>query len=128
MFLHLCHSVHSGGGDVCPSACWDTRPSRHDLPLPGQTPPPLGRHHPPGQTPPPPGQTPPLPSVCWDTHTPAPAKCMLGYTSPCPVHAGIDMATAADGTHPTGMHSCRTCSLKEAPNYKVFDARQLFKY
>ena len=37
---------------------------------------------------------------------------MLGYTPPgqthppCPVHAGIDSATAADGTHPTGMHSC----------------------
>ena len=26
--------------------------------------------------------------------------------TPCPVHAGIDMATAADSTHPTGMHSC----------------------
>ena len=24
----------------------------------------------------------------------------------CPVHAGKDMATAVDGTHPTGMHSC----------------------
>ena len=33
-------------------------------------------------------------------------QCMLGYTPPCPVHAGIHMATAADGTHPTGMHSC----------------------
>ena len=46
-------------------------------------------------------------------------QCMLGYTHcpprqkppqanapPCPVHAGIDMATAADGTHPNGMHSC----------------------
>ena len=33
----------------------------------------------------------PLLSACWDTQ--------------CPVHAGIDMATAADGTHPTGMHS-----------------------
>ena len=33
----------------------------------------------------------PLPSACWDTQ--------------CPVHAGIDMATAVDGTHPTGMHS-----------------------
>ena len=39
---------------------------------------------PPGQTPPPPGQTPPLPSACWDTHIPAPAKCMLGYTPPLP--------------------------------------------
>ena len=26
--------------------------------------------------------------------------------TPRPVHAGIDMAAAADGTHPTGMHSC----------------------
>ena len=26
-------------------------------------------------------------------------------TIPCPVHAGIDMATAADRMHPTGMHS-----------------------
>ena len=34
------------------------------------------------------------------------AQCMLGYTLPCPVHAGIHMATAADGTHPIGMHSC----------------------
>ena len=39
-----------------------------------------------------------------------PAKCMLGYTHPCPVHAGMihipsPTATAVDGTHPTGMHS-----------------------
>ena len=47
---------------------------------------------PPGQTPP--GQTPPCP-VHAGIHTP-----------PCPVYAGIDMATAADGAHPTGMHSC----------------------
>ena len=44
----------------------------------------------------PPADT-PLPSAYWDTHTPA--QCMLGYTSP-------PAATAADGTHPTGMHSC----------------------
>ena len=73
---------------VCQSFCSQTPP-------PGQTPP--------GQTiPPPPEQTPP-PSACWDTQPPA--QCMLGYT-PLPVHTGIDMATAADGTHPTGMHSC----------------------
>ena len=39
----------------------------------------------------------PLPSACWDTHPPA--QCMLGYMPPPPA------ATAADGTHPTGMHS-----------------------
>ena len=53
---------------------------------------------PPGQTPSTPARHPwadtPLPSTCWDT----PPLCQ--------VHAGIDMATAADGTHPTGMHSC----------------------
>ena len=44
----------------------------------------------------------PLSSACWDTHTP-----------PCPVRAGIHLpppprpaATAADGTHPSGMHIC----------------------
>ena len=42
---------------------------------------PLGRHPLPGQTP-------------------------LGQTSPCPVHAGIHMATASDGTHSTGLCSC----------------------
>ena len=40
-----------------------------------------------------------------------PAQCMLGYTHPCRVHAGIDMATAVDGTHPTGMYSCFTWLL-----------------
>ena len=58
----------------------------------GQTPPladtPLGRHLP-GQTPPP-GETPPR-------QTPPQAD-------PSP-----KMATAADGTHPTGMYSCCYC-------------------
>ena len=102
IFSQACvkNSVHVGG---CLPQCmlgythtpWaDTTPGRH---RPGQTPLPSAcwdtHTHP------------PLPSVCWDTHTPT--QCMLGYT-PCPVHAGIDMATAADGTHPTGMHSCST--------------------
>ena len=79
-----------------------TPPGRHpQADTPRQTPPgrhPLGRH--------------PLPSARWDTqppapmhagiHTPRPAQCMLGYTPPPPTWA----ATAADGTHPTGMHSC----------------------
>ena len=57
---------------------------------------------------------------------------MLGYTAPCPVHAGIHpppAATAADGTHPTGMHS----SLFMLPNkfyhrpqmYDLFDKAEL---
>ena len=76
-------------------------PPRADTPpwagtLPRQTPP-LADSHPWVDTLP--GQTPPL-----GRHPPA--QCILGYTPPCPVHAGIDMATAADGTHPTGMHSC----------------------
>ena len=44
------------------------------------------------------------PAQCMLGYTP-PAQCILEYT-PRPVHAGIHMATAADGTHPTGMHSC----------------------
>ena len=76
----------------------------------------------------------PLPSACWDT---PPAQCMLGYnphpvhasihTHPCPVQAGIHtprqtppwadnvppMATAADGTHRTGMQSCFVVFSKE---------------
>ena len=64
----------------------------------------------------------PLPSACWDTHPPS--QCMLGYTHPCQVHAGIHTplpsacwnkpptqcmlgyGQQAGGTHPTGMHSC----------------------
>ena len=59
----------------------------------------------------------PLPSACWDTHPST--QCMLGYTPSYPVHAGVHTllpsaswdtptptATAADGTHPTGMYSC----------------------
>ena len=66
-------------------------------------------------------QTPPWADTALDRHPPPdipgaetpPAQCMLGYTHPCPVHAGIHApplfaATAADGTHPTGMHSCFT--------------------
>ena len=46
--------------------------------------------------------TPPRPVHAW-INTP-PAQCMLGYTPP-------PTATAADGTHPTGMHSCWHCDL-----------------
>ena len=126
VFTPVCYSVHRG--DVCLSPCWDTPPWA-DSPWadtsPGQTPPGRhlsGRHPTPRQTPP--RQTPPgrhplgrrLPRQCMLGYT-APVQCMLGYTdtaplsstywhTQCPVHAGIDMATAADGTHPTLMHSC----------------------
>ena len=82
IFTGICQSFCSQGG-VWQKPPMDRHPlSRHS---PGQTPP--------GQTPPgrhPTGQTPP------------------GQTPPCPVHAGIHppAATAADGTHSTGMHSC----------------------
>ena len=73
------NSVHRGGG-LC---------GRH----------PLGRHPPWSRHPFPvhAGIHPP-PSACWDTPL-------------CSVHAGIHPppATAADGTHPTGMHSCLFC-------------------
>ena len=83
MFSQACvkNSVHKGGGVA------NTPPlSRHLL---GRPPPLVGRHPSPGQTPPgqtdnPPGQTPPR------------------QTPPSAQHT----ATAADGTHPIGMHSC----------------------
>ena len=63
----------------------DTPLGRHPL---GGHPLPLGRHQPPGQTPPP---TP-------VRHHPPPRADLP--TSP------QETATAVDGTHPTGMHSC----------------------
>ena len=60
---------------------------------------------------------PPLPSACWDT--PTPAQFMLGHTQPRPVHAGINMATAADGTHPTEMHSCLHVLFTNLPDHSV---------
>ena len=78
MFLHLSvsHSVHKG---ECLPQCM------------------LGYTHPsPGQ------KSPWVDTPQADT---LPGKTPPGR-HPLPVHAGIDMATAADGTHPTGMHSC----------------------
>ena len=94
VFTPVCQSFCSWGAVVCLRACWDTHP--------------MGRH-PTGQTPP--RQTPPgrhplgrhLGRHPLDRHPWADAP---GQTPPSPVHADIDMATAADGTHPTGMHSC----------------------
>ena len=62
----------------------------------------------------PPWQTPPLPSACWDTHTPCPVHARIH--TPCPVHARIHplvetmgYGQQVGGTHPTGMHSCYSC-------------------
>ena len=112
MFLHLSvsHSVHRGG--VCPNACWDTHP---------QQTPPLGRH--PWQTPPwadtpwvntPLGRHPqantPQADTPWQTptpwaYTPPQEDTRLGRHPPPPT------ATAADGTHPTGMQPCLVIDL-----------------
>ena len=76
MFLHL--SVILSMGGVWISACWDTPPL-------GKHPTPLGRH--------PPGQMPHLGRPPW-------ADTPSWQTLP------QQMASAADSTHPTGMHSC----------------------
>ena len=62
------------------------------------------------------GQRPPLSSAYWDTHTPPQADTPLqadppwADTHPLGRHPQADThtpaATAADGTHPTGMHFC----------------------
>ena len=46
------------------------------------------------------------PSMHWGRHPPT--QCMLEYTSPgqTPPVRYLPTATAADGTHPTGKHSC----------------------
>ena len=70
-------------------------------------------------------------SACWDT--------LPRQTPPRPVHAGIDMATATDGTHPAGMRSCFDCfymstqtfhmehfrSYLNLPTVKVADVKQI---
>ena len=73
-------STGEAAGCICLSACWDTH-------RPGQTPP---CKQPPGQIPPP-GRHP-------STHPP-----QANTTRPDTLQ---QTATAADGTNPTGMHSC----------------------
>ena len=100
MFLHpsLSHSVHRGH---TPLPWADTPVGKHpraDTPIA----PPLGRdpqadtqpfgRHPLGS--PPTGQTPP------------PGQTCLGQAPPMGRHLRPETATSADGTHPTGIHSC----------------------
>ena len=119
-FLHMSvsHSVH--GGRVYSSMHWAGTPR-------GQTPPvsrhppdrhPLMGRHPPGRTPCVSqyalGQTAPrcIP-VCIGADTPGCIPVCIGAdTPPCVSEHALGqtppppMATAADGAHPTGMHSC----------------------
>ena len=79
-----------------------------------QPPTPLGRHpldkhlwaDTPGETPP--FRHPPAQCMLGYTHI-HPAQCMLGYTPPsaCCDTPPLPEAIAADGTHPTGMLSCK---------------------
>ena len=79
MFLQV--SVCPQGVGVCPSACWDTPPGpKADTPGTKSRPPGTKSRHPPDQK-----QTSPR-----DQRQTPPRQT----------------ATAVDGTHPTGMHSC----------------------
>ena len=116
LHLSVSHYVHSGGGGVCLSACWDTHspqeqtsPRGADTPLeqislggrhsPEQTSP-RADTHPQEQTPPPRADTHPQEQTHpeADTHP-------REQTPPCAVHAGR-YGQEVGGTHPTGMHTC----------------------
>ena len=97
MFLHL--SVILFTGEFCLNACWDTTP------LGAGTPPPWTRH-PQEQATPPPGADTPL-----SRHPPRPGNPQSRHPPRPGIPPGADTpraetATAADGTHPIGMHSC----------------------
>ena len=87
VFTPVCHSVHRGA--VCLSAGWDTHIPWAD----------------------PPGQTPPWADTPW-VDTPwadTPWADTPGQTPPwahLPARRPLGRYTPADGTHPTGMHSC----------------------
>ena len=100
MFLHLSVILFTGG---CMADTHLDRhpPGRHPLGRHPQQTLPLGRHSSQGRHPlgrhPPPRQS---PSPLGQTHTP------LGRPPPPPPPPPHETATAEDGTHHTGMHSC----------------------
>ena len=100
LFTVICHSVHGGGG-VSQHALGETPPPRPEQTFPGQTlhwpDTPLGRY-PPGRHPPPLGRHPQADTPWTDTPL---GRRPLWADTPHP-----STATAADGTHPAGMHSC----------------------
>ena len=86
VFTGVCLST----GGVCLSACWDTTPPAKETPLPRT--PPVKETPPAKETPP--QRRPPCQGDPLARRTP------LGADTPY-----REMATAVDGTHPTGMHS-----------------------
>ena len=120
------HSVHRGVSDLWSGGVSAT-PLHSDIPgrpprqtplgtPPGQSPPwadtllsrhPLDRHHLLGRHP----LLSRYPLLGRTCNNPYPVHAGI-HTCPCPVHAGIQTAplpAQADGTHPTGMHSCYIC-------------------
>ena len=99
MFSQACvkNSVHDRGRGVCPIACWDTPPPYPQQTSPGQTPyqadTPPDRHTP--------RQTHPQAATPWED-TPLGRHPSGRHPPPSKT------VTAADGLHPTGMHSCDT--------------------
>ena len=97
MFLHLSVILFTEGGGVC---LWVHAVYSHLEDIPGQT-------DPLADTPPPEADTP------IGRHSPSQTHTFRGRHPPradIPPGKHPDTATAADGTHPTGMHSC----------YKIF--------
>ena len=123
--FYTCLSFCSRGGGVCLSACWDTTPwtrrppgSRHPLDQapPEQTPPPRSRH--------------PARSrhTTWDQTPSRPSTPPSGSRHPRTRHTPQDQActpqqtaTVADGTHPTGMHSCLALMYFYRPPTKLWE-------
>ena len=94
---------------------------------PGQTPLPLGRHTPPGRHPL--WQALPLGRHPLGRHPPA--QCMLGYTHPCPVHAGIHipLPSACWDTHnPLPSACCYTPSCTVHAGIRSISGRYAFHW
>ena len=104
VFTNMCQEFYPQG-DVSQQALGQTSPGRY---TPGQVHPLAGT--PPGQVHPlagtPPGQVHPLAGTPWQVHPlPWQVPPQGRYTPAGQVHPS-PKATAADGMHPTGMHSC----------------------
>ena len=108
--FYTCLSVILFTGGVCLSACWNTT-------QPGSRYPPRSRHPSPGA-----GTSPPWAGTPPEQSTPSGSRHPPGADNPTPPSrhppskgypTNRDTATAADGTHPTGMHSSSKLNLRE---------------